>query len=287
MNETILFFVLWLIVVLVFICLRARTVKNLPKWVKKHPNVYQYFAINRMECACLFPKKILDRKLYSLLPKENRGQFPIIAIDAEVILKSPSNGLYLNFSKGASFLLENGMNVYIVWQSLIYMSEKLGIPISKKIRRFGDALVKIDEKESAVLYHDRYFRSRDAISFLFHLVYPLTHKDIERQLRLICGAMNIDYDTACTGSYNPEYSKFYGWGSLAALGIGAVMSGISRQKAKENLEKYNRAIIYISFNEIASCFNQMYYPEAFQTWVEQQEQAVDRFHGNAIAQRMH
>jgi hypothetical protein len=49
------------------------------------------------------------------------------------------------------------------------------------------------------------------------------------------------------------------------------MTGIARQKAKANKEEFNWAIIYVSFNNIAAYFNQVYYPEAYKLWMEKQE----------------
>jgi hypothetical protein len=150
-DEYLVLLVIWLIGVLYVVgmhYLRERTVKNLPKWVEKHPNVYGHFSIGKNECAPLFPKKILDRKIYNLVPNDVKGelfnnQFPTIAVDSEVILDTPPNGFFFDFSRGASFLLENGMSVYTVWQSLKFMSEKLGIPISKKVSHYGNDLVSI------------------------------------------------------------------------------------------------------------------------------------------------
>jgi hypothetical protein len=132
----------------------------------------------------------------------------------------------------------------------------------------GGNLVKVGEKDSSVLYLHRGLRQRDHILALMHLYNPLTHKDIENQLKVICGAMNIDYDSACNGSYNPNYSKYIGWGSLSAVATGWIMTGISKQKAQANIERFNLAVIYVSFNNIAAYFNQVYYPEAYKLWME-------------------
>jgi hypothetical protein len=203
-----------------------------------------------------------------------RENYPMIVVDDKVTFERPAGGNFYTYNMGAAFLLESGMSVYIIGQSLRFMSEKLGIPVRRKIKRHGHDLIKVGEKDSSVLYIHRGLRvGVDDLLMLLHLYHPLKHKDIERQLRLICGAMNIDCDSASIGSYNPEYSKYIGWGNLSTVATSLIMTGISQQKAKDKMDQFNRAAIYVAFNKIAAYFNQVYYPETFKLWTEKYEQA--------------
>jgi hypothetical protein len=78
----------------------------MPKWVESHPNVYKYFSIKEMECASLFPRKILDRKLYTLLPKDIRGNYPMIVVDDKVVFERPMGGYFYTYATGAASQLE-------------------------------------------------------------------------------------------------------------------------------------------------------------------------------------
>jgi hypothetical protein len=131
------------------------------------------------------------------------------------------------------------------------MSEKLGIPVNSKIKNYGHDLIKIGDQDSSVLYIQRGTR-KDVILALLHLYHPLMHKDIEKQLRFICSAMNVDYDSASDGTYTPEYSKYFGWGNLSIVAAGWIMTGISKHKAKDKMDQFNRAAIYVAFNNIAA-----------------------------------
>lgn len=240
---------------------------SLPKTAQKYPAVWQHFSVLAKSIPTPLPELMTERCVWRSLPNELRQTEPTLNLAPDLVLKalSATSNAHFNTANMKSIrdagTLEDSAVRYIMLSSLVTMSDKLGIGGGKEYQKDLEYLNKFEviaEQGSKRLYFYNSTATYTDMSF------------IKRQLQNICNAMNVDYDSASAGTYEPGRSSYWGMGSWGMVGLGAALSIGSRMNAAGKKTAFEQASVYIAYNNIADYFSSQYFPEEYAAWKAEQ-----------------
>jgi hypothetical protein len=159
------------------------------------------------------------------------------------------------------FLIIWGITVVFCFFSMIWLIAWIIITFVIGILLYNyKKKIKIQNKDNGIFFGRQMFFPNNNRS----------RKDFEKILKQICESMNVDYYSTVenfeTASANGNV--YMGWGSVGAVGVGALATLISSSNAKDKARAYNFKTsilkLLISYNKIADYFNSIHYPEEYQ-----------------------
>jgi len=210
------------------------------------PDIWNHFSVVDTEKPNIIPEASYNRLIYNNLPGNLQKSEPILFIKPDIELK----WTYGLSKKGDIRRLENGMIWVTALKSIIKISDILELSGSQHYKHLVNVLdgyTIVAENNGAYLY-------------------CLTKSDsdlpiidtIENQLKIICSAMKVDYNAMGLGDYDPGSSTYMGFGSLKAVGVGALLSAGSSINRSVQKHSFSRASACAAINNVINYFNDVY-----------------------------
>ncbi|MDR1330007.1 MAG: hypothetical protein LBK23_10455 [Oscillospiraceae bacterium] len=221
----------------------------------KYPKVWEIYGIEKTPFPTPLPIQLLKREVWRNLPREVKGTEPMLVIPPSLTLSCEKR-----IGIGKTVLeLEKCTIQRIVYSGIVAMSVKQdithGFPY-KQAARGLKSLKTAAEKDGRELW-----------------IGGMAYIDIyvAKQLRIICSAMEIDYDSMTElGEYAPGRSVYAGFGSLGAIGAAGLLSAGSSANAHIKGNLFMLANMYTAFNNIVDYFNELYYHNEWNVWKNKQ-----------------
>jgi len=242
---------------------------------EKYPSIWKYFGVQETQPAAPLPipEHLLRRAVFRTLPDDlNEPTPPDIKLGSDFTYKCVSRFGTATGQQGTAFMLEVGALCKIMFGSILFMSERLGLTNTVD---YKNILAKFEVDKSTIYFGDPQKRPKTlqveaeqgSLKLWAYHNLSFAYTDIRSlvgdQLEKICDAMGIDYDSA-GWSYEPgsSRSKYVGWGSLGMIGLAMGMTFASALKSKigNALDKsmFKDANVFIAYNEIVDYFNMNY-----------------------------
>jgi len=239
----------------------------------KYPTLWKYFGVKNTMLATPLQPILFERELYRELPSEMKGSEPKIIITPDFVLGT----LYVSEKFGepeehAMNYLEEGAKIKTIVGGCIVMSEKLGLANGRNYAR----LVQINNELQKVADSGDYsmWKYLQALTDLNGLDMNLIHY-FDDQLKLICTALRLDWDSTGLGEYDPGKTTYFGWGSTGFVATLGLLNIAESGKRSMKMHQFGRASTYFSYNNIAAYFNEKYFPREYAQWlVEQSPETV-------------
>jgi hypothetical protein len=235
--------------------------------VNKHQNVFEALGVENTGVIPIIPNELVERAVWLALPNEITKE---LFTDEPQIAISPNLLLSYDREKNDSELkvlqaIESNNVMYSFLSGMYAMTKKLKLFDALYIRQLRRELSLFSEAaqgDGFILYNRACpFRTAPMTLSSWEYYYRFSAAHLQnhiKQMKRICDAMNVDYDSMELGQYDPEKSTFIGAGSWGMVGLAAALSFGSSLNAKDKKKGVDEASLFFTYNNIANHFNMEY-----------------------------